>query len=142
MLEKKTGGKMEHAEYTANLNFFTTADVAEIFGPNFLDGDVCRRWVLRRLHPAGGFCPGCGSGVDGSSAGRFWMWKAITCRRCGKEFTARTGTILAGKNLSYREIVLMGWMMADGKTNSEIAGVIGCNRETIRLWRHLWEQVR
>jgi transposase-like protein len=70
------------------------------------------------------------------------MGKAITCRRCGKEFTARTGTILAGKNLSYREIVLMGWMMADGKTNSEIAGVIGCNRETIRLWRHLWEQVR
>jgi DNA-binding CsgD family transcriptional regulator len=44
---------------------------------------------------------------------------------------------LAGKNLSYREIILMAWLMAGGKSNTEIAGMIGCNRETVRLWRRI-----
>lgn len=137
IFEKKTGGKMEHAEYTAHLNFFTTADVADIFGPNFLDGSVCRQWILKRLHPAGAFCPGCRSALSGVAAARFWQGRPASCRVCGREFTARTGTILAGKNLSYRDIVLLAWLMAAGKTNSEIAGVIGCNRETVRLWRQV-----
>lgn len=128
---------MEHAEYAAHLNFFTKEAVVAAFGPNWLDGEVCRRWVLNQVHQDGAFCPGCGSPVVGQSAGLFWQGKPISCRTCGKEFTARTGTILAGKNLSYREMVLMAWLMADGKTNAEIAGVIGCNRETVRLWRQV-----
>ncbi|MBA2881816.1 hypothetical protein HNR65_002147 [Desulfosalsimonas propionicica] len=126
---------METAENTINLNFFTATDVAKIFGPNFLDADVCRQWILRRLHPDGAFCPCCGSGLTGTALGRFWQSRTVTCRSCGRDFTARTGTILAGKNLSYQEIVLMAWLMARGDSNSEISEIIGCNRETVRLWR-------
>ena len=126
---------METAENTINLNFFTAADVAKIFGPNFLDAEVCRQWILKRLHPAGAFCPCCGSSLAGRQATRFWQDRPVCCTECGKTFTARTGTILAGKNLTYQEIILMAYLMARGDSNTEIAEIIGCNRETIRLWR-------
>ena len=128
---------METAENTFNSNFFTAGDVAGIFGANFLDADVCRQWILRRLHPAGAFCPRCGVRLAAHAADRFWQGRRFTCRSCGSDATAKTATILAGKNLSYQEIVLMAWLMADGKSNSEIAGVIKCNRETVRLWRRI-----
>lgn len=126
---------MELAENTNNLNFFTSSEVAGIFGSNFLDEEVCRQWILKRLHPVGAFCPVCGFRLSGRQAARFWQDKPVCCPECGKTFTARTGTILAGKNLSYQEIILMAWLMARNYSNIEIADVIGCNRETVRLWR-------
>lgn len=128
---------MELAENMTDFGFFTASDVADIFGPNFLDRDVCRQWILKRLHPAGEFCPRCGLRLSGRQATRFLQDRPVCCRECGKTFTARTGTILAGKNLSYQEIILMAWLMARGDKNSTIADIIGCNRETIRLWRQI-----
>ncbi len=132
---------MELAESMKHSRLFAVSEVAAIFGPNFLDDEVCRQWILKRLHPAGAFCPSCGSGMQGRASDRFWQGRPVTCAGCDKDFTARTGTILAGKNLSYREIILVAYLMARGDSNTDIAETVGCNRETVRLWRQQFAQL-
>lgn len=126
---------MERAEFTKKDQLKTLAAAVDLFGPGFLDKQVCRAFVFRCLHPDGARCPGCGAGLIDEKAFRFWQGKTIKCRKCGKTFTARTGTALAGKGLRGEELVLMFWLLARGETDIRIAAVVGCNRETVRLWR-------
>ena len=126
---------MELAEFTKKDQLKTISAAVEMFGPGFLDKDICRQFVFMCLHPDGARCPGCGCGLDDEKSSRFWQGKTVKCCRCGKTFTARTGTALAGKGLSGEEIVLMFWLLGRGETDIRIADVVGCNRETVRLWR-------
>ena len=87
---------METAEFTQKNDLSFLQGAAAIFGPNFLDESVCRAWVLNRLHPGGARCPGCGSRLHSKKSARFWQDKPVRCG-CGKSFSARTDTALAGK---------------------------------------------
>lgn len=131
---------MEHAEFTKKGQLQKIARAVEIFGPSFLDARVCREFIFTSLHPDGARCPGCGCGLDDQKSSRFWQGKAVKCQVCGKTFTVRTGTALAGKGLSASAIVLMFWLIARGESDSRVAEVVGCNRETVRLWRRELDQ--
>jgi transposase-like protein len=126
---------MEFAEIIKKTQLKTVCKAIDAFGPDFLDADVCRKFVFKYLHPEGARCPECGAGLDETKSSRFWQGKAVKCRQCGKTFTIRTGTALAGKGLSVQEIVLMLWLLSRGETDIRIAKIVGCNRETVRLWR-------
>lgn len=126
---------MEHAEFAQKNQLKSLLSAVDLFGPRFLDKDVCREFIFKHLHPDGASCPACGSGLNQAKSVRFWQGKAVNCYDCGKTFTARTGTVLAGKGLSNQEIVLLFYLFARGESDVRIAEVIGCNRETVRLWR-------
>jgi hypothetical protein len=126
---------MEHAEFTKKGQLHSLLSAVDAFGPGFLDRDVCQEFIFKHLHPEGACCPGCGAGLDQMKSARFWQGKTVNCCQCGKTFTARTGTALAGKGLSNQEIVLLFYLLGRGESDIRIAEVIGCNRETVRLWR-------
>ena len=132
---------MEQAEIIKKEQLQSVARAVEWFGPEFLDGDLCRQYVYKSLHPAGAYCPGCHCRLEGRKSARFWQGKTVKCR-CGKTFSARTGTALAGKGLSARAIVLLLWLLARGDSDLQIAKSIGCNRETVRLWRRDISQIQ
>lgn len=127
---------MELAENTTKIELIDLFWACQGFGVDFLDRDFCRLFIFERLHPAGARCPLCRRGLSKKKSARFWKGLSIRCD-CGKTFTARTGTVLAGKGLSCRAVVLMLWLLFSGRTDAQTAEIVGCHRETVRLWRNL-----
>jgi len=122
---------------------FRASDLLAAFGPEFLDDGVCRDWVLRRLHPAGAFCPGCGAGIQGDNRlQRFWSGLRLTCPSCGKFFTALTGTFLARSQQSFRELVLLAFLLEAGFSNTETARLVGNHTNTVRMWRLKFDTIK
>jgi transposase-like protein len=66
----------------------------------------------------------------------FWDCKRIKCGRCGKYFTALTGTFLSGCHFNFREIVLLALLLALGVVDKQIAAILKISSENVRLWRH------
>lgn len=114
---------------------FAPADVLEVFNVNFLDYELSRMWILKRLHPSGSHCPGCGAAVPKNKMQRFWSNQRISCRACGKYFTALTGTFIAGCQLDFRGLVFLGLLLALGVHDKQIASIVGMSAENVRLWR-------
>ena len=140
---------METTENTATASnlgkpaTFTAADAHAAFGPEFLDDGFCRDWVLRRLHPAGVFCPGCGAAIVGDNRlQRFWSGLRLTCPACGKFFTALTGTFLARSQQSFRELVLLAFLLEAGFSNTETARLVRNHPNTVRMWRLKFETLK
>ncbi len=129
---------MENAENIQKIQLqrlFNVLSKSDLEFVRFLDENICRFMLLDVLHPEGPRCPECQAKVRNSQESHFWHGHLLRCRHCGKSFTGRTGTLLANKSLQSREIVLMLWLMNRGESDMQIAGEIGCNRETVRLWR-------
>jgi hypothetical protein len=59
----------------------------------------------------------------------------LHCVRCGKYFTALTGTFLAGVHLGYARIILIGILLGAMDDDSVIASIMSMSTEGIRLWR-------
>lgn len=122
---------------------FTAAETLAAFGPEFLDDGFCRGWVLRRLHPAGVFCPGCGAAIKGDNRlQRFWGGLRLTCPACGKFFTALTGTFLARSQQSFGELVLLAFLLEAGFSNTETARLVRNHPNTVRMWRLKFETLK
>jgi len=114
----------------------TPGQVMQAFNAEFLDADKCRRWVLERIHVEGPACPYCNAViVEGGRLQRFWSGKRLVCPACYRFFAATTGTFLAGSHMDFRQVFVTLMLLALKQNNSEIAAAVGCNPETIRLWR-------
>jgi transposase-like protein len=110
--------------------------VLEAFGPDFLDGDACRDWILLQTHPAGPACPWCGKPVNSPRLQDTWQSLGrVQCTACGRFFTALTGTALNKTGLDCRGYVLLCLLLALGAGDQAIARKLGINRETVRRWR-------
>ncbi len=114
---------------------FIPQDVADVFNANFLDYEFARIWILKRLHPDGAHCPGCGVVIPDNKLQRFWLNQRISCRVCGKYFTALTGTFIAGCQIDFRGLILLSFLLAIGIHDQIIARIIGISKENVRLWR-------
>lgn len=114
---------------------FTPQDIESVFNANFLDYEFARIWVLKRLHPDGAYCPGCGVAVHENKMQRFWSNQRISCRVCGKYFTALTGTFVAGCQMDFRSLILLSFLLALDVNAQIIARIIGISKENVRLWR-------
>lgn len=127
---------------------FVPADVLRIFGAEFLDGKYCKAWVMEKLHGDQSregayppFCPGCDTPLPGRMLQSFWDCKRVKCDSCGKYFTALTGTFLSGCHFSFREIVLLAFLLALGITDKQISPTLKISPENVRLWRHRFEAI-
>lgn len=115
---------------------FTVDEAAGEFRADFLDEERVRSWLFRKLNPAGPRCAHCGEGVlPGRAASTFWAGGRVCCKRCGKYFTASTGTMISGAALSEREIFLVALLLGLEVPVAEIAEVLGRTEETVRFWR-------
>ena len=115
--------------------FLPDAALAD-FNAEFLNEQMCRWWVLHRLHHRGVFCPPCSRQVcDGAQLQSFWSLKRIKCRDCSKFFSARSGTFLSGSHMDLTQVFLLTLLVAMGVENGLIAEILSCNPETVRLWR-------
>lgn len=117
---------------------FCLREVGDVFGANFFDRDVCRQWVINRLHASGTNCPECGAAIPEKFHDRFWSGERIKCG-CGKFFTALTGTFLSGCSLDFREVILLAVLLYLGVGNKQIAEFLKMTPESIRLWRQKFE---
>lgn len=115
-------------------DFFCLREVTDIFGASFFDHNVCRQWILNRLHPSGAHCPMCAAAVPEKFHKRFWSGERMRCQ-CGKFFTALTGTFLSGCSLDFREVILLAVLLCLGIDNRKIAGFLKMTPESIRIWR-------
>ena len=119
---------------------FSPADALAAFSADFLDDQACRAWVVSRMHPRGPKCPHCG--VRLTDERRLERWRRglrIQCRECGGFFTVTSGTLLAGKHCDFKQAFLLAACIGLGLDNNGIAALVGCNPETVRLWRHRFE---
>ncbi|HBJ74409.1 MAG TPA: hypothetical protein DDY86_02540 [Syntrophaceae bacterium] len=114
---------------------FLPEEVLKVFNVNFLDYEFARMWVLKRLHPHGAYCPGCGAAIPEKKLRRFWSNGRLSCRGCGKYFTALTGTFIAGCQLDFRGLIILAFLLALGVHDKEIARITEMSRENVRLWR-------
>ena len=129
-------GPIEIRKVSGKKGFIFPDQVLQAFNADFLDSNKCRRWVLDRVHIEGPACPYCNVVIDdGGRLQRFWSGKRLACQDCGRFFSATSQTFLAGSHMGFRKIFVALLLMAMDKKNREIAGVIGCNQETVRLWR-------
>lgn len=128
--------EIQATNYTAiQPNVFIPADVARAFRADFLDESVCRAWILTALHGEGPIqCPACRAEMEGVALQRFWEGKRVCCRRCGKFFTALTGTFLAGCHMSYAEVMLLAGFLSFGIQSRDIAKILNVSPETVRQW--------
>jgi transposase-like protein len=141
------GGKMEAFEnITINRQqnirgMFVPGDVLAAFNAEFLDEMWCRAWVLERLHRESPRCPACEEEIPDRLMQSFCEVKRIRCDRCEKYFTALTGTFLSGCHFSFREIVLLAWLLALKVADKQIAETLKISVESVRLWRHRFEAI-
>lgn len=115
------------------IGFFTTRQALVYFDPDFFDEDACREWVISRLHPGGAFCPGCGLKLDNDK--RFRGGKRCHCGRCGRMFTAKSGTFLEGMHLDFAQVYALALLIELGHSPAVIAPMVGVSSDTVRLWQ-------
>jgi transposase-like protein len=130
---------MQNDETTAIIkqsNVFDINDVIHDFRVNFLNEIACREWVLKRLHPSGAYCPGCGVAIPEKSLQRFWMSERVKCCQCDKFFTALTGTFLTGCQLDYREVLLLAVLLSPDMTDKTIAEILEMSAANVSIWRN------
>lgn len=113
---------------------FTPADALSVFNAHFMDYEFSRIWILKRLHPDGAHCPGCGADVPENKLQRFWSNGRMACRQCGKYFTALTGTFISGSQLDFRNIILLAVLLALRIPARQIAEMTNMSAENVRLW--------
>lgn len=119
---------------------FGPSDILSVPVAGFFDEEICRVWILGRLHPDGAACPACLSPIVGeASLQSFWSGDRVRCVRCGKYFTALTGTFLAGGHLGYTQVILIGILIGSLADDSAIASIMSMSTEGVRLWRRRFE---
>lgn len=101
-----------------------------------LDVHVCREWVLQRLHPDGVYCPNCNKRITSDDAlDSFWEERRTYCKSCGKQFTARTDTVIKRTNLDMREIFLFLVLRDLQVDNKKITETLGIHLDSVKNWK-------
>lgn len=117
----------------------TAPEILEAFGPEFLDPDFCRWWVLNRLNPNGAVCPACGAALQGRPVDRFFQGKQITCPACGRKFTAKTGTVFNGIKADFREALFFCFALESGRPMSWVAARLpGVELRTLYSYKEIF----
>jgi len=86
------------------------------------------------MHGDNPACPYCGLRLEGATLKSFWAGKRCHCGRCGRWFTARTGTFLSAAELTYSQVFLLAALIPTGLTPARIAAFVGVSADTVRIW--------
>jgi len=140
LLKKFHDGKMEEPERIAGNAELQLEDVVKEFDAVLLDEGRCRGWFMRKLYTADAACPSCHRVLTKKQQDLFFLGKRVTCKECGRWFNERTGTIFSGSHLTYGEAMLLMFLLGLGQPTRIIAGILGYDEETVRIWRKKFER--
>jgi len=140
LLKKFHDGKMEEPERIAVNVRLHLEDAVKEFDANLLDEGKCRRWFLMKLYPATPACPSCSRVLTEKQQDIFFLGKRVTCKECGRWFTERTGTLFSGTHMTYGEVMLLMFLLGLKQPARVIAGILGYDEETVRIWRNRFER--
>lgn len=102
----------------------------------FFDETKCREWLLKNLHQSGVHCPGCGSAqVDPGRIKNFYNGDRLSCRICGKYFTALTATPFSGTHFDFRSLFLLAFFVGCGIQNKIIAEKLDITLQSAQTWQ-------
>lgn len=125
----------ENIDKTRVCGGFGVSDALAVFDAGFLDVRKCRDWVLKRLHPEGFHCPECGEAItDHTTILNLEAFNRKHCK-CGKWFTALTGTFLHGAQLEPEQVFLLAVLSGLGVDKKEIARILDIHPDSVRLWQ-------
>ena len=111
--------------------------LVEALTPDFLDSDLCRRWVLESIYPGAPCCPACGAEiVEPRELSRFWLGSMVRCQACAKRFTAKTNSVLSGIGADFRKLVLFFLLSKLKMPIREISKHVGLDKRTLFLYKH------
>lgn len=102
---------------------------------DLLDAGACRAFLVRRWHPAGPRCPGCGVALQGRQAQTFAGGGRVHCNGCGLWFTYRTGSPGHRSPANDRQVALFELLSAAGCPVAAIAAACRVSDDTVRAWR-------
>jgi predicted RNA-binding Zn-ribbon protein involved in translation (DUF1610 family) len=120
---------------------FLPANVLDTINKLYFDEDLCRSWILSRIHGVDIDCPACGSVSQGKIQHNLWLGKRVNCPACGKHFSAVTATFLSGTEFSFAEIYFLGLLLAFGRSVLEVARLLDTDPGTVRLWKRKFENL-
>jgi len=126
----------ENTVRAKTFNVITPEAVKYDFKAEFLDEEYCQRYFFKSFSPMGAGCPHCNKHITNDiTLKNFFSMKRCQCKSCSRWFTATTGTILQGSQLSVREFYLLCLFLGYGIDISEIARILKVHRDTVKLWQ-------
>lgn len=103
---------------------------------DLLQVDHCRMMILQKIHGDRPACPECRAEILTPRAlVSFWSGARVCCKECGKYFDARTGTVLAGTTLDFRQVLLLSLLLSVGIPARQVAVRLRLHESTVRDWR-------
>lgn len=90
---------------------------------------------MQRLHGDSADCPSCGAALSDTRRRTFRAWGRVMCAKCGKWFSATTGTHYSSSKIQPTQLVLMAYLIAIGADQSVIATAVGVEPATVAYWR-------
>lgn len=102
---------------------------------DLVNEEECRRFLVRRFHPAGAHCPHCGVVLPTAAADRFAEGGRLHCRDCGRWFTWTTGTVIEDSKLDVRQLVLLILLTFCHASAESIALATRLTPQSVRSWR-------
>jgi transposase-like protein len=110
-------------------------EIRDGFSIEMLNEEGCRDWILKKIHPRGVFCPGCGEEVtSGKKLQTFWDMRRVNCPHCKRSFSAVTGTPLNGIGIEWRALYLLLFLVGHGVQANSISRQLGISNGAAYLW--------
>lgn len=113
------------------------AQALDVFGffKRFPDEKSCEDFIVASRWPRGMFCPFCGK----YKIYRLEKQRRFKCGSCRKQFTVRTGSILAESKVSLQQWLLATWLLTThrkGFSSVQLAKTIGVTQKTAWFLAH------
>ena len=109
-------------------------DVFE-FLKKFPDEDTCEQYIVNARWPRGMFCPHCGN----YRIYRLEKQKRFKCGNCRKQFTVRTGSILAESKVPLQKWLMAVWILTSNKkgmSSIQLGKILGVTQKTAWFLAH------
>lgn len=109
----------------------------DVFGffQKFPDEKTCEEFIIAARWPKGMYCPYCGS----YKLYRLEKQKRFKCASCRKQFTVRTGSMLAESKVTLQQWLLATWLLTThrkGFSSVQLAKTIGVTQKTAWFLAH------
>jgi uncharacterized paraquat-inducible protein A len=102
-----------------------------------LDPEQAQKEFFQILHPgeSASVCPVCRAPLTVRTQITFGKFGRCLCGRCGKQFTATTGTPFSSSRLTPAEALLLGALLWADAPSHVIAALLGRSQETVISYR-------
>ena len=112
-------------------------DHLDVFGffKKFPDEAACEKFIIQSRWPRGIFCPFCSN----HHVYRLETQKRWKCAKCRKQFSARTGSVLAESKVTLQQWIMAAWLLTahrKGFSSVQLAKTLGVTQKTAWFLAH------